>query len=209
MTAQSYAHAATPRVTIPNYDDEFDKTTKPTFLHQVRELSQPPPQSLTLTAVLELLEPLEEKQPDVFLMTRSYVQNWLNWAYHQKVAKTESSRVEEGLRLAAGRLGLMTPYLNIEYKDPGPIDASILSMEGHPLLLRPNVTVKDGISNPLFRTQNNLRRVKSCPDESEKKAEYGDIPDQDCLDYEENKLVCCAVPQKFYEVSITLQVRDG
>lgn len=178
---------------------ESTATSKPSLLSQIEELSTPRPQSLTLTAILQLLEPLEETQPDVFLMTRSYVQNWLIWAYHQKVTKTESGRVEEGARLAAERLRLTTPHTNMPYENPGPIDASILSLEGHPLLLRPNVTVRDNISDSQVRVPSILRRVKSLPEEVDKKNERGQGIEFNSLDFDGDQVLCCAVPQQFYE----------
>jgi len=212
MTAPSYARAANPLFATPTgnannklkADDPFmngSGKAKPSIMSQIQELSQPPPQSLTLTAVLKLLEPLEETQPDVFLMTRSYVQNWLIWAFHQKVTTSEAARVEEGIRLACERLGLRTPEGGMEYDNPGPIDASILSMEGHPLLLRPNVEVRDGVTDPELYVPSVLRRVKSLPEEVEKKDEVGDSPVFDSLDFQGNQILCCAVPQQFYEVS--------
>ena len=174
---------------------------EPTFASIVEELSKPPPQSFILTAILQLLEPFEETQPDVYLMTRSYIQNWLIWAYHQKVSIKETSRLEEGCRLAAERLGLMMPFRDVPYDDPGPIDSSILAMEGHDLLLRPNVKVRDGITGSgTAHVPATLRRAKSLSDEGEKKSEDDDNAEHDTLDMEGSNLLCCAVPQQFYEV---------
>lgn len=205
MKDLSYASAAASQFATPNKENakmngESTTSFKSSILSQIEELSTPPPQSLTLTAVLRLLEPLEETQPDVFLMTRSYMQNWLIWAFHQKVATTESARVEEGIRLAAERLLLTTPHTNMPYENPGPIDASILSLEGHPLLLRPNVTVKDSISDSQIRVPSILRRVKSLPEEAEKKTEIGKNGEFTSLDFDGDQILCCAVPQQFYEV---------
>lgn len=212
MTAPSYANAVAPQLATPvssvakqplmeTETRATGSSAKSSIISQIQELSQPPPESLTLTAVLQLLEPLEETQPDVFLMTRSYVQNWLIWAYHQKVNKTESARVEEGIRLATERLGLATPRINMKYENPGPINSSILSMEGHQLLLRPNVTVRDGLGESQLPVPASLRRVKSLPEEVVKETPEGDSPEYDSLDFEGNQIVCCAVPNQFYEVS--------
>lgn len=205
MKATSYASATAPHLATPipnggNVNGESTAPSKPSILSQIEELSTPRPQSLTLTAILQLLEPLEETQPDVFLMTRSYVQNWLIWAFHQKVTKTESGRVEEGARLAAERLHLTTPQPNMPFENPGPIDASILSLEGHPLLLRPNVTVRDNISETHVRVPSLLRRVKSLPEEVDKKNERGQDTEFNSLDFDGDQVLCCAVPQQFYEV---------
>lgn len=169
------------------------------ILAQIKELSEPPPQSFSLVAAIKLLEPLEETQTDVFLMTKSYVQNWLIWAFHQKVNKIETVRVEEATKLAAKRMGLAIPRHGMAYHDPGPIDSSTLAMAGHPLLLRPNVTVKDAQPESLS-LPSALRRVKSLPDESEKKSEIGDSPHYDSTDFIGDQFLCCAVPCAYYEV---------
>lgn len=211
MTAASYATAAAPLLATPDKiatskvkgePELWYDNTKQSIMSQIAELSRPTPQSYTLTAVLKLLEPLEENQPDVFLMTRSYLQNWLVWAFHQKIPATESTRAEAGLRLAAERMGLTPPYHGMQHDNPGPINSSILSMEGHPLLLRPNVTVSDSLSDPELRVPSILRRVKSLPEEVEKKDDDGDSPEFDSLDFQGNQILCCAVPQQFYEVRI-------
>ncbi len=217
MKSPSYANAAAPAMNTPNTktdnnakaNGESTTSAKPSILSQIEELSTPRPQSLTLTAVLQLLEPLEITQPDVFLMTRSYVQNWFIWAYNQKVAKTESARVEEGIRLAAERFHLTTPHMNMTYENPGPIDASILSLEGHPLVLRPNVLIMDSITDSQRRVPSMLRRVKSLPEEAEKKSELGDTGEFSSLDFEGNQILCCAVPQQFYEVRDSVQSPVG
>jgi hypothetical protein len=207
MTAPSYATSTEwPQLATPNtgvskqLSEPTSRNAKPSILSQIEELSSPPPRSLTLTAVLQLLEPLDETQPDVFLMTRSYVHNWLIWAYHEKVNKTESARVEEAIRLAAERLGLKAPSMNMKYDNPGPIDATILSMEGHQLLLRPNVSVKDGVSESEIHVPASLRRVTSLPEEVDKQDPVGYSAEYESLDFERNQILCCAVPNQFYEV---------
>jgi hypothetical protein len=202
MTIPSHASAAAPRLSptkTKSAGDSSIRPTKPSIMSQIKELSDPLPQSFALVAAIKLLEPLEETQPDVFLMTRSYIQNWLIWAFHQKVNKIETARVEEAAKLAAKRLGLTAPQVGMDYHDPGPIDASILAMEGHPLLLKPNVVVKDALEETL-RIPSVLRRAKSLPDESEKKSEIGDSPQYDSLDVDGDNCLCCAVPCQFYEV---------
>jgi hypothetical protein len=171
------------------------------FALQVQELSDPPPESLTLTAALQLLEPLNTNV-EVYLMSRSYIQNWIIWAYHQKVGKVESPRVEAALRLAADRLGLAEPALDMEYTDPGPIDSSLLSMEGHPLLLRPNVEVVDGLSLDEGNSfvPESFRRVKSLPTEYKKESKEEIPEEEETLDERDGKILCCAVSERFYEV---------
>lgn len=95
------------------------------------------------------------------------------------------------------------PYRGLNYENPGPIDSSILAMEGHDLLLRPNIMVKDGTTGSAVQVPSMLRRAKSLPDEGEKKADDEDFPEHDTLDMEGSTLLCCAVPQQFYEVSMT------
>ncbi|KAL3924746.1 MAG: hypothetical protein SGILL_000856 [Bacillariaceae sp.] len=154
------------------------------FDAQVQELSTPLPESFTLVAALQLLDPFDTKT-NVFLMTRSYLQNWLLWAYHQQVSKSETARVDAALKLAAERYGLTAPQdalrYNLEFLDPGPMDAGFLSLEGHDLLLSPNVVVREGTS-ALFKQSTQphqdkldaefpelLRRVKSLPMHEDKK----------------------------------------
>jgi hypothetical protein len=154
------------------------------FDTQVQELSTPPPESFTLVAALQLLDPFDTKTK-VFLMTRSYLQNWLLWAYHQQVTKSETARVDAALKLAAERYGLTPPQEalrhNMEYLDPGPMDNGFLSLEGHDLLLSPNVVVREG-NSALFKQSTQphqdrldaefpelLRRVKSLPNAEGKK----------------------------------------
>jgi hypothetical protein len=199
MTAPSYVNAAafgpTPKEasTYPNTSGRDS---------QLEELSRPPPTSMTLTATLQLLAPLDTKT-DIFLMTRSYVQNWLIWAYHQKIQKGEAGRVEAAVRLAADKLGLTPPSLDMEHTDPGPVDSSILSLEGHPLLLRPNVVVVDGTveatSAAWEAADSPLRRVKSLPVELKRETKEDD-PNTYSFDENDGHPKCCAVPEQFYEV---------
>jgi hypothetical protein len=193
-TAPSYAAVTTmpasgTKITSPN-------NGKTSFESQLEELSQPTPQSMTLIATLQVLTPLDTKT-DVFLLPRSYLQNWLVWAYHQKVAKTEASRVEAAVRLAAERMDLSLPHENMDHTDPGPIDSSLLSIEGHPLLLRPNVQVNDGSRQR--DSPYSIRHVKSLPD---KEKEQDDPAEVDNPDIKDDKIRCCAVPESFYEVSV-------
>ena len=169
---------------------------KTSFECQLEELSKPEPQSMTLIATLQLLAPLGTKT-DVFLLSRSYLQNWLIWAYHQKVAKTESSRVEAAVRMASECMDLPLPHAEMAYDDPGPIDSSILSIEGHPLLLRPNVEVNDPSINQRRDVPYAIRQVKSLPDKDQDLVDPAerDVSSSD----QENTVRCCAVPQSFYE----------
>lgn len=111
------------------------------YQHRIRKLAQPPPTSLPLTAALQLLEPTCIGQT-VYLMDQTYLLNWLRWALHQIVPDSEASRLREAIRLAALQMGLPTsPHDDDDYHDPGPVDATTLSMVGHPLVLSPLVQV--------------------------------------------------------------------
>ena len=215
------------------------------FDAQVQELSEPPAESFSLAATLQLLDPFETTNTAatedddnnnnninasaVYLMTPSYLQNWLFWAFHQNVKKGESNRLVEALKLAAKRYGLTPPQdaspQDLEdYADPGPIDAIFLSLnqgEGNDLLLSPNVLVKEGEFDNHNKTSNLdaefpelLRRVKSLPIASKKNGtmhhngyDHDDdtttmlVHPSNTIDVEGVKILCCAVPSRFYEVS--------
>jgi hypothetical protein len=225
MIASSYAHAATGATAtsavvghgIPSSHHDgpstFSTLSLSSLMEQIRELSTPAPTSMTLTAALQLLEPLDINR-DVFLMTRSYLHNWLIWAYHQKVSKLEASRVQAAVRLAATRLGLTPPRMDMEYTDPGPIDCTLLSLEGHPLLLRPNVEVVDIDSERKkqqegwMKIPESLRRVKSLPTAPpNNEAEEATTPMDEDLDEKDGHVLCSAAPARFYEVRrITKQI---
>jgi hypothetical protein len=179
-------------------------TAKPSLESQVKELSQPPPQSLTLTAALHLLGPVQEHS-DVYLMTRSYMQNWLIWAHNENVPKAETQRVQTALRLAADRLGLQPPTYQSKYNDPGPVNNSSLSLEGFPLLLNPNVILRDGTSDKMSTSktvEDLIPRVQSLPNPSDppNASRYQSQETNGNLDVEGDNIICCAVPAKFYEV---------
>jgi hypothetical protein len=160
---------------------------------------------MTLTAVLHLLAPLDGHS-DVYLMTRSYLQNWLIWAYNENVPKTETQRVQTAVRLAADQLGLTPPSFRSKYNDPGPVNNMSLSMEGSPLLLSPNVSVRDGTKNKIT-VDELLPRVRSLPNPSAPKNNLRDHYQNidKSIDVEGNQILCCAVPEKFYEVGRFLE----
>jgi hypothetical protein len=115
--------------------------------HVNQELYSSPPTSMTLLAALFLLDnPLYTKTVfnKVFLLSKGYLQNWLTWAYHQPVLPAEIRRLQLAVRLAAESLSLPVPKLNDPFQDPGPIDATSLSHDDSPLVLRDNVVVWDG-----------------------------------------------------------------
>jgi hypothetical protein len=165
MTAPSYASAvlAAPAAAAAALDIAI----------QYEELYRPRPKSMTLIAALMLLDsPLtspESRERWVFLMTREYLQNWLTWALNQPVSPDEEHRVRMALRLAIEAQGLT---LSSSFHEPGPIDASKLSVDGHPLLLRPNVVVGSPQAMQSLENGSSL-----------------------------NKVCCCGVPERFYEVS--------
>lgn len=180
----------------------------PTLESQVKELSRPTPTSMTLTAALHLLAPLEESS-DVYLMTSSYMQNWLIWAYNQNVPKMEKQRVQTAIRLAATRLGLQPPAVILKYNDPGPVDNSSLSMEGFPLLLNPSVIVRDlmsdnaipGVKSPTSKLGPRARSLPTSPGTKNGSGEFETQSADEDLDRDGATILCCAVPAKFYEVS--------
>ena len=295
----------------------YRSDTTAAFDAQVQELSEPSPESFSLAATLQLLDPFEtstrttsnsnhhdddtddEDDDDeeeggmrrarsnnndmVYLMTPSYLQNWLYWAFHQNVKKGESNRLVEALKLAAKRYGLTPPQDATaqqleDYVDPGPIDATFLSLsnntsastdddyfdddndnndndnEGssnasspinssndlyganasssHDLLLSPNVIVKEGeFDHGHHQHHNNnidsefpelLRRVKSLPMVSDNTDDNHNNDDDDnngaaamtlhpcnSIDVEGDKITCCAVPYRFYEVSFLWNWNTG
>jgi len=151
---------STTTTTDANNNNNGNANNNPIIDERIRKLANPPPTSFTLTAALQLLQPKAPRQT-AYLMDKPYLQNWLQWAYDQHAAVVvegdnnnnnngtadESSRVKAALRLAAVQEGLAPPNPNFsphgDYggDDPGPIDATALSVEGHPLLLSPHVRV--------------------------------------------------------------------
>mmetsp|Transcript_13758 Transcript_13758/g.33317 ORF Transcript_13758/g.33317 Transcript_13758/m.33317 type:complete len:1098 (+) Transcript_13758:142-3435(+) len=200
----SYANAV---ANVVSTTSSWGMGKPPTLASQVKELSHPTPTSMTLTAALYLLAPLKESS-DVYLMTRSYMQNWLIWAYNQNVPKMENQRVQTALRLAATRLGLHPPEVGFKYNDPGPVDNSSLSLEGSPLLLNPCVIVQDLISDNAISgpksPNNNLgpraRSLPVSPGSVNGSDEVETQPTDEDLDRDGDQILCCAVPAKFYEL---------
>jgi hypothetical protein len=152
-------------------------------------------------------------------MTPHYLQNWLNWAYHQPVGPAEKDRLMQVLRLAAIRHSLAPPTKNTQYTDPGPIDASELSMPGHPLLLRPDASVlvqpatpnhaqsTTALMNEDEATPAALRRARSLPSNNQNRGNLDaalSTQNGDAHAFGEDgtsEFRGCAVPEIFYEVS--------
>jgi ubiquitin carboxyl-terminal hydrolase 8 len=168
--------------------------------HRVRQLMDPPPTSMTLMAAVQLLQ--GSSAGSVFLMEIAYVQNWFVWALHQPVPSFEKSRASEALRLAALELGLIPPAPTMEYHDPGPIDSTALSVEGHPLLLSPLAEVRRPNGAPVSSVNAKLasmtlQRVRSFTDITNSGSNYSLTMDP---------VGCLAVPEVFYE---TLRATHG
>ena len=162
---------------------------------------------MVLVASLQLLTAPLVPPHKVYLMTHHYLQNWLNWAFHQPISsRGEQDRLSEVLRLAAIRHSLACPTRDTTYADPGPINANDLSMQGHPLLLRPDAAVlvqpaAPAASKPVdddLMTPAALRRARSLPStrgylDAAKSGANGEGP---------SEFRCCAVPELFYEVRL-------
>ncbi|CAB9517045.1 Ubiquitin carboxyl-terminal hydrolase [Seminavis robusta] len=178
----------------------------------LRHLTEPAPSSMVLTASLQLLTGPLVPPHNVYLMTPQYLQNWLNWAYCQAVGPGEKERTKEVLRLAALRHSLAPPNQDSQYANPGPINANELSMQGHPLLLRPDASVLVQPSSGTASVANAaddytpsaLRRATSLPSHK-KTGGYLDA----VLSASNNHAIngdngnseyrSCAVPEVFYE----------
>ncbi|GKY93302.1 hypothetical protein MPSEU_000297700 [Mayamaea pseudoterrestris] len=170
-------------------------------IHQqrIRHFLQPPPTSFTLVAAIHLLQPQTIGQT-VYLLEKDYLENWLCWALHQDVVTSEESRVREAIRMAAQSLGLVPPNENNQYKSPGPIDSTRLSIEGHPLLLNPFVRIHKDIRQPATR---GLPRVRSAPSNEwtgSKENGYAlGSPADDSTVVADDRIECVSVPEAFYE----------
>jgi hypothetical protein len=163
---------------------------------------------MVLIASLQLLtEPLIPPH-NVYLMTQQYLQNWVNWAFHQPAASpSEQERLKEVLRLAAVRLRLACPTQDTQYANPGPINSNELSMQGHPLLLRPDATVltlqpdqnqaaataSSSADDPAVPAS--LRRARSLPTSGYLNAARAGTEGETTVEFRS-----CAVPEQFYEV---------
>ena len=202
LKAPSYAHAVA-NAKSPRRSGSLTNLSRPSLETQLKELSHPQPQSFILMAVLQLLAPLDSPT-DVFLMSRSYMQNWLAWANHENVPPTEKQRLQTGVRLAAEKLGLKPPSFHMKYTDPGPIDNSTLSIDGFSLLLKPNVVLRDGTQERVG-VEDIFPRVQSLPNPSATSTPNNALStqeDEEDIDVDGDDILCCAVPAKFYEVRI-------
>lgn len=193
----------------------------------LRQLTEPPPTSMVLAASLQLLTGPLVPPFRVYLMTQQYLQNWLNWAFHQpcspistnpnydnngRTPLSEQQRLAEVIRLAAVRHNLACPTHDTQYTDPGPMNANDLSLQGHPLLLRPDAAVLvqpaplpdankvnggNGINadGSDLMTPAALRRARSLPNARG----YLHAAQSGANGEEPSEFRCCAVPESFYE----------
>ena len=94
----------------------------------------------------------------VYLMDPDYLQNWFTWALHQNVRLLSAEKWREAVRLAALQYHLLPlPSHGMDYDDPGPIDCSSLSVEGHPLLLNPLVQEQQQQQQEIMYTNGIIR----------------------------------------------------
>lgn len=204
-----------------NQQQQLGNSYPPLTAHSehLRQLTDPPPKSMVLTASLQLLTGPLVPPHNVYLMTPHYLQNWLNWTYHQPVGPAEKDRLMQVLRLAAIRHSLVPPTKNAQYTDPGPIDAKELSMPGHPLLLRPDASVlvqpatpnhtqsTPALMNEDETTPAALRRARSLPSNNQNQGYIDSVLSAQngntSVNGEEgtSEFRGCAVPEIFYEVS--------
>jgi len=148
------------------------------------------------------------KHSCVYLVPRSWLHNWVKWAAQQSVPAMETNQLKMALKRACevhdlpvppscggdenamrsltlvGRsrsgqfLPKEGPICSWRFSNPGPLDASYLSVFGYPLLLRPHVVVGRGDGIDEF-----FDEMGHCYRES-----Y------------DSKMGCCAVPMRFYEL---------
>ena len=224
----SYADAASP-------SPQQQPATLSPMEERVRKLAQPPPTSFTLTAALQLLQ-TPRRGDSVYLMDPEYLQRWLDWAYHQPIGpsstgdtnsdtRNEEARVQEAVRLAAVQLGLVPPTSSTfdethnndhSLEDlldavPGPIDSTILSVQGHPRLLSPFVKVWKRHPNQSQQSLSVMTTNRGRLHRANSKA----ITDVDAaLEYHPKDngdgsssnatIYCVAVPEAFYETLRTV-----
>lgn len=156
---------------------------------------------MVLLASLQLLTAPLVPPHNVYLMSPQYLQKWLNWAYHEPLTSPgEKSRLKEVIRLAAIRHSLACPAHDTPHPNPGPMDANALSMQGHPLLLRPDASVlvqpqAPNAPQPIENAPIALVRAKSLPNRG-----YLDAALSGANADTPNEFRCCAVPEVFYEV---------
>lgn len=167
---------------------------------RIRALWHPMPSSWTLTTALHLLSPFAPSST-VYLMTGDYLQNWLDWAYHQPVPEDEQTRLHQAIRLAAVDFGLTPPHPDMlpddEYDDPGPLDATALAVEGHPLLLSPLVEVVHATGQAKRGDAESPPAPPALAMQRSRSATTEDATASSVLS--KKKIECLAVPEAFYE----------
>ena len=154
-----------------------------------------PPTSLTLVAALQSLQELTVGQ-SVYLMDRNYLQNWMQWAWHQVVPAHEQERVQHTLRASALKHGLVPPSETGSYSQPGPIDSTSLAVQGHFLVLSPLVRVasKKAPRPRAERTLSDSGAFSADEDHSERSTRSSISRQQ-----QQRIIECSAVPENFYE----------
>ena len=197
----------------PQQQQQQPKPKPPSLLksEHLKKLVEPPATAMVLIASIHLLTAPLVPPHKVYLMTQQYLQNWINWAINQPVSSVhEKERLNEVLRLAAVRLRLACPTSETQFANPGPINANELSMQGHPLILRPDATViatqehqaGAAAAAAAAATEDDavpasLRRAKSLPNTTRYlDAALAGTDGETNLEFR-----CYAVPEQFYEVS--------
>jgi ubiquitin carboxyl-terminal hydrolase 8 len=153
-------------------------------------------ESFPLRAIGLLLADLVEGDT-VYLLDHKYMMNWLIWCLHQNVKKhkgDEDKRLEACSRRAAQHLRITPcPEKGMKYNDPGCIDSSSLSVEGHPLLLDERLRVHqeaaETISNGKTLSKQH-RQMQLTMETSHSNTESTNL----LVKY------CVAVPEAFYEL---------
>lgn len=190
-------------------------TTGNTPINPLVQLATPPAKSMTLAATLHLLSsPLlafnhhgnnhsnhnglittattatSKRREFVYLMTKSYLQNWLAWAAHQTVPTEETERLEQAIRMALDAYKFSLLSSKVGYENPGPINATDLSeSREHPRRLRTDVVVQH--PSQLVHVDDKIKTIPAPPGASSTSPS--------------SSMTCCAVPESFYEVGFVVQ----
>ena len=153
----------------------------------------------------------------VYLLPRSWMINWLIWANHQSCTVEELPHkqplfIELCELLQLDHEVILNP--DTLYTDPGPIDATSLSLMGHPLLLKPNIVFGKGTVPDMMQRQQNRGRSKTKQEEPKIRRSSSlsglskialEAPKTTTAaatndrSFKNNSIGCCAVSESFYE----------
>jgi hypothetical protein len=187
----SYIQAATAAV-------HAESPSKIPSTSSTRDLAEA--ESFPLRAIGLLLADVVEGDT-VYLLDHNYVMNWLIWCLHQNVKKQkgdEDKRLEQCVRRAAQHLRITPcPEKGMKYNDPGCIDSSNLSVEGHPLLLDERVRVHQETAETISNTATNGKTF------SKQHSQMKHTMETSHSDTESSHVLvkyCVAIPEAFYEL---------